>query len=566
MSKELGPEKSDARGVSGLEKSRRIYIDIVSQLRRVWPKKSGSNNEPLRVAHKSIPTSTSDSAEPGQETPTGQVEPGFDEKPQEQDPTLSDWLQEIDPSGASQELLTPEGHLKSVITENDPRWSKLNSTGLLSFLKEKLTPIYDLLDKSLLKAFEGSFNRHDIEHVSRVTEKALGLFDIIINQYGGRETDEIIVHNVAIDIEKEKKIMVLAGMIHDLGNLLSRFMHPMFGAKLAEELLEPFWREIPEEDKLRIRRIVKFHDAKVAKLVLLSIKNQYSENENVSAEQKLIEIYGVAGLAILAADKAEEAHETRAPYHDPEALDKVLDDPHSVVASLTQEVSEYSLLPTDTVRRTSRVGTSIGDDNNRVDESFLRQKYSKHESPEINQLVVPKEYTEAHDNEGIPHFLTWLRHYLGTYISRIKLEAEAMFILLPENINRLQIVINDEGASSSQFFENRDMAQNSEGSMSFVIDLSRENYLKELEYLSKNLDNLVSSIPNGVRDWVTEGVRDDYVRQINNPAGYDKNPVLEFRCRMFPSCELFYKWLFSNKEERKKLKIEKSNTKDNHDS
>jgi hypothetical protein len=308
---------------------------------------------------------------------------------------------------------------------------------LLAKLETRLSPFYELVDISLDEAYPYGFNRHGIEHVSEVTRRALSL----VKMAGGSDEDQ--------------RLVVLQGMLHDSGNMVTRKGHPVifdFIPTLIPELIA---------DKTlyaKVRKGIALHDERIASIVMMQCRGRTGA-KGEDYFQKVRETFGLTALALLAADKShavDQERVTRKQCGPETTCGRLVDqDLHYAVSALVQTngfaIEDQALVHNIDFTPGQVVDRKLGD-------VILVSKTGDKQ----DRVKVPDGFHRHHRDNGLPHIMTWLEMYASLHGKRLVTETTALLSLFPK-LDSFIVRVED----SSDF-------PDKEGGLSLELKLNRE--------------------------------------------------------------------------------------------
>ncbi|MGE5265137.1 MAG: hypothetical protein ACM3S0_17285, partial [Acidobacteriota bacterium] len=150
--------------------------------------------------------------------------------------------------------------LCSGVLDEDSRWlikpsfpelMACSPAELDTYFADTFGPVFALQETVLDSEMLTGFNRHGREHLRSVTQTMLSLL---------REVNAHAEPPEPVDARTEKQA-VIAGYLHDIGNLMSRKEHGMYGIYLVAQL----FRDVDRDDEtlasfLQVLEAVLFHE------------------------------------------------------------------------------------------------------------------------------------------------------------------------------------------------------------------------------------------------------------------------------------------------------------------
>lgn len=301
-----------------------------------------------------------------------------------------------------------------------------NHQKLLSTLNERLLPFYELVQFSLDQGHLLGFNRHDIEHVFRVTKTALEVAELF-------EMDE-----------QTKQEIVLIGMLHDVGNLVSRKAHPWVPEKFVDMLVP----ELQQQPLLRekVLRGIALHDERAANTLFAQIcndKSKYVDEHDSELDEFAVtrNVFGDAALAVIIGDKVDAANRERVTLADFSTIlnGKALteEDIHYFISALIKDSSKIEL--------NDGVVTHTMEFSPGLEEHKCTSNVAvKCKMADSDKAHVPQKIHDWHRIHGVPHLWGWLAAFALMNGSRVEALANSLFALGAAEY-RLNIVDQNSG-------------------------------------------------------------------------------------------------------------------------
>jgi hypothetical protein len=315
-------------------------------------------------------------------------------------------------------------------------------------LIENLTPVYDLVSKSLDSIHELGFAKHDIPHIKDVTDEVLKL----LNKSGADE--------------KTKIIGVTAAVIHDLGNIFSRKHHSLLSPLIFKLTFPKFI--INREDWFRVKNAVVYHDEPV-------IFEEIASWGEIDASKKIEmfkKVFKNEVLALLISDKTRISR-------------KRLSDKNQTIKAIDEnEHYEVNLLgQTDSiVVKKDLVLVKINYHPYATEEEVINFpgffKKSKHFG---YRASVSRGTIQLHKYETpIDNFSAWRHKYWKIYSERTLLAIYSLFALFP-SVKRVGVQMIDHISPISKSFERVEYHINKS-------ELNRFEKFIRLKYFNKSLN------------------------------------------------------------------------------
>ena len=301
---------------------------------------------------------------------------------------------------------------KLVLQVSFPTLLEYSPAELDSYLAQHLESIFKLQEIVLDSETLTGFNRHGREHLHAVTRRMLTLL-------------QCANHQGAPNPRAEKEAIV-AGYLHDVGNLLSRKEHGIYGIYLLTQLLTDADRAPETLDSfLRVLEAVLFHEVEFG-----------------SRMARLAELTPVT-LSLIVADKTDVSF---------------------------RRVSEKSNVP-EALRDAHMLVNLLAGDS-RLKFRKKSWEWQIHFSPKIAQdetaqfsallkraerIWVPAEWQKLYRQENIEYVFIFQATFLRVYFSRLAFAIRAIFALQP-TLPSFRLVIHDDerGVSLSREFSRQD--------------------------------------------------------------------------------------------------------------
>jgi hypothetical protein len=291
---------------------------------------------------------------------------------------------------------------------------------LKNLLIKHLTPIYDVVNISLDSFKTLGFAKHDIPHINDVTTEVLKILKI----KGSNKKTQIIA--------------CIAGVSHDLGNMLSRNHHSKLSPLIFKLTFPNF--KLKKYEWFRVKDAIVYHDEPV-------IHEEIGSWGELTTEEKLEkfrEVFKEETLSLLISDKTRVNRKRLSDKNRTmEAIDK-------------EEHYEVNLLGDTKSIEIEKNTAKVNFDYNPYATEEEAQKYpgffkkSKHFG---YRAGVSKQAIELHKlSTPIDNFSTWRHKYWKIYSDRTFLTIYSMFALFPE-LNEIQINMRDYIYPNSTSYE-----------------------------------------------------------------------------------------------------------------
>jgi metal-dependent HD superfamily phosphatase/phosphodiesterase len=308
--------------------------------------------------------------------------------------------------------LTPDSHLLSKLDYH--ALIQLPADQIYTYLVDHLAPLFELQQVALDSEMTTGFNSHGREHVCTVASNAA----MLLKQ----------LHLVSVHDYNEKEA-ILGGLLHDLGNLLRRKFHGLYGIYLLTQLFGNYAATEPTfESFLTLLEIVMFHEVEFG------------------SQQALFEQLNAATLSVIIADKTDVSfRRVSAKSNVPEAML----DAHVLVNLLVAN---------------SRVQRKAGNGGQFCWTVDFRTKLDASQGDLFSSLVrvtgrvkYPQEWIALYEEGNIEYLFLFQSTFLKIYLSRLYLAMRAVFMLYPSTEEFLLVVDDAErGISISRVFTRKD--------------------------------------------------------------------------------------------------------------
>ena len=279
-------------------------------------------------------------------------------------------------------------------------------------LVERFSPLFTLQEEVLNSETLTGFNRHGQQHLATITRRMLALLRRVRPQ--------------ALSSPRARNEAIIAGYLHDSGNIISRRYHGLYGAYLLTQFCRDFARD--EETLESFRRVLEavlFHEVEFGlRLPSLSL------------------LHPVA-LALIIADKTDVSFRRVSPQSN---VPGAISDAHILVNLLA------------TRSRVRCRGKSFRW------ELYFSPKVEAEGAALFPRLLkrtervwVPQSWQRLYREDNIEYIFVFNATFLRLYLSRLLFTIRAVFALSPA-IERFHLVINDKerGVSLHRLFTRAD--------------------------------------------------------------------------------------------------------------
>jgi hypothetical protein len=335
-------------------------------------------------------------------------------------------------AGFLESLGVPRGRYSTILDPDSRLVAKSSYPSLLSrtpqqveaYFAKHLSPLFALQQTVLDSETLTGFNRHGREHLRAVTKHLLRLLT-----YAG---------NTASESATSASEAVIAGYLHDVGNLLSRKEHGFYGLYLLTQLLTDVDHD-PQTlgSFLRVMEAVLFHEVEFGSRV-----------DDLGELSTLTQ-------CLIVADKTDvNLHRVSNKSNDPEAIR----DAHTLLNLLTGD-SRLTL------------GAATAEWQIHFSPKIKRQAAARFSTllKHARRVWVPAEWQTLYRRENIEYVFLFQASFLRVYYTRLTFAIRALFALRP-SLRTFRLVIQDDerGVSLSRTF-------------------SREDHLEKARQIAKNL-------------------------------------------------------------------------------
>lgn len=316
-------------------------------------------------------------------------------------------------------LFDKEGNWKYKVDEQINPFS-FTPRDLEAKLLDNLKPIYDLVSRSLDSVHELGFAKHDIPHITDVTDEVRRILD-------------------EVDADQKTKIIgVIAAVIHDLGNILSRKHHSKLSPLIFKLTFPGFI--ISREDWFRVKDAVVYHDEPV----IFEEINSWSVTSSVDKVALFRKTFQKETLALLVSDKTRV---NRKRLSDKNQTMKAIDENEHYEVNLLGQTDAIVIKRDSAEVKFNYHPYATGDEAKNYPGFFKKSKHFGY------RASVSKDAKELHKfGTPIDNFSTWRHKYWKIYSERTVLVVYALFALFP-HIERVKIQMIDYISPTSMSFE-----------------------------------------------------------------------------------------------------------------
>lgn len=287
-------------------------------------------------------------------------------------------------------------------------------------LLDNLKPVYDLVSKSLDSIHELGFAKHDIPHITDVTDEVRKLLDEV-------DSDQ-----------KTKIIGVIAACVHDLGNILSRKYHSKLSPLIFKLTFPNF--VINKEDWFRVKDAVVYHDEPV----IYEEINSWGDISNEQKVEMFRKVFKKEVLALLISDKTRV---NRKRLSDKNQTMKAIDENEHYEVNLLGQTDCIVIKKDSALVKFNYHPYASSEEADNYPGFFKKSKHFGF------RAAVSKDAKELHKfATPIDNFSTWRHKYWKIYSERTFLFTYALFALFP-HIDRVVIQMVDYISPKSTSFE-----------------------------------------------------------------------------------------------------------------
>jgi hypothetical protein len=322
-------------------------------------------------------------------------------------------------------LSAPRNHVRSFLTPESRIQVKvdyhqllqLSPDAIFNYLLDHFAHVFDLQQIALDSELPTGFNRHGQRHVRLVTTSSVRL---------------IKQRNPLSAVDSFEKEAIIGGMCHDLGNIIGRNYHGLYGVYLLTQIFENYSAdEETLKSFLAVLEIVMLHEV---------------EFGTWSAQ---LEDLNPATLSTIIADKTDVGfHRVSAKSNVPSAVD----DAHVVINLLVSD---------STLERVPDANGSfhwIVDFQPRfdADQHALFSRLLK----VTGRVMYPREWKDIYEEQNIEYLFLFQSVFLEIYLTRMFFAMRSVFTLFP-SAQEFSLIINDpeRGISLKRTFSRNAYAQ-----------------------------------------------------------------------------------------------------------
>ncbi len=414
-------------------------------------------------------------------------------------------------------------------------------------LIKRFSVLYDAVNKSLDHGHANGFNQHGLEdHILPMINlgveyaKRLGMSD------------------------REIKIMKLEIFAHDLGQWMSRPLHPLLGhnimkrmmPELSSEKYAGLWADLRKDTVLHDEGIANRYVAYLKKELQAELGDAYTEEH---LYQRMREKFGKRALLLIVLDKTYGLDRRRVTR---KQLDKdaFTSDTYTVVSALGVTESTKQETDNSTGKASSHRVISFTPEMPAETYPNVPRASGKH----TNDVAISESMHDLHLNHGIPHFFTWMAESWKTGSQRFELEMKSMFALFPE-MEKFTLIMNDKSGYPTDGFAMEMVYVVPRGEVENVVDWLRINMAtgasKKISY--KSLPQLYKEVRKFCLNGLTNNVILNFDSLSRSHYVGDPQPWLQVNFKFNPdvknqkngitTIENYIKKLFCPKCDRKQL-------------
>ncbi len=312
-------------------------------------------------------------------------------------------------------FLTPESRLQVHVDYH--QLLQLSPEAIFNYLLDHFAHVLDLQQVALDSELPTGFNRHGQRHVRLVTTSSVNL---------------IKQRNPLAAVDSFEKEAIIGGMFHDLGNLIGRQYHGLYGVYLLTQIFENY---AADEETLKsflaVLEIVMLHEVEFG------------------AWSAHLEDLNPATLSTIIADKTDVGfHRVSAKSNVPSAVD----DAHVIINLLVSD---------STLERVPDANGSfhwVVDFQPRfdADQHTLFSRLLK----ATGRVMYPREWKDIYEEQNIEYLFLFQSVFLEIYLTRMFFAMRSVFTLFP-SVQEFSLIINDpeRGISLKRTFSRQEYAQ-----------------------------------------------------------------------------------------------------------
>jgi hypothetical protein len=439
---------------------------------------------------------------------------------------------------------------------NHKSFWELTHEELESLLVERLEPVDVCVNPSLNKPLEYGFNDHKFDnHVQPVASRAKLILDTYFSQPG---VEQVSILGMDLERDTAHKVLLIMSLSHDLGNVLSRSLHPLIGFEILKRRLPEInpvriLENDTQEEKITklkhntlarvIRRGIQLHDEKLATRYIDSLSKQ-SESGEFTLNELMLDRFGVLAIALLCADKSHAVDASRLPdYQQSDPAEALAEDWYITISAMAKS-GEHQFNDRE-VKRTLTFASNV--EPAHPNEKCLAQYCVEKNKGNDNRrrIHVPKEMYEIYHASHVPQVLLWYGETVRLNLDRIDLEATGLFALNP-NLDTFSLEVVDSNPWA-----------NGAGGMTITLHLDRNTYKTQLNCLAGmfpiplSVPHLFSTVVADMRDKLKTGTVENFHSFHDGICGIEI--ALSGSEENREKYVTYLKHLFMNKQERKGL-------------
>ncbi|HVO43819.1 MAG TPA: hypothetical protein VMT34_14410 [Aggregatilineales bacterium] len=284
-----------------------------------------------------------------------------------------------------------------------------------AFLLDRLSTLFDLQQVALDSENHTGFNRHGREHVATVARKAL----VLMND----------LQPSSSQVSRDQIETLLGGLLHDIGNLLSRKYHGLYGIYLFTQMFKNFAiDEATLESFLNVLEITLFHEV------------EFGSRLPTLAQLR------PSALSVIVGDKTDVSfRRVSSKSNVPEAVEDIHVLVNLLVANSTIERTKD---PCCRFRWTVNYKAKYDATQSSVFSSLLKA---------TGRVKYPKEWETLYGEANIEYLFVFSSTFLNVYLSRLYFAMRAAFALYP-SVEQFELIIDDQerGVSLIRTFARHD--------------------------------------------------------------------------------------------------------------
>lgn len=269
-----------------------------------------------------------------------------------------------------------------------------------TFILDRFANVFYLLEIVLDSETDTGFNRHGRDHLSTVAKNSIELF---------RDANIL-----PMEPDRCENEVIIGAFLHDIGNLISRKYHGLYGIYMFVQLFE----NIATDEKtlasfLRVLEIIMFHEVEYG------------------SQLPTLNLLHPATLSVIVADKTDVSFKRVSAKSN---VAEALQDAH-VLVNLLVAGSTIRRIKGTAGRFRWTIDFKPKFDTTQVDlfSSLLKA---------TGRVKFPKEWQTVYEEANIEYLFLFNSTFLSIYLSRLYYAMRAVFALYP-SVEKFQFVVDD---------------------------------------------------------------------------------------------------------------------------